>query len=204
NPMKRLILRAVAASTLIVATAVPAILAQNTAMAGSATNAPEFALTVFPLTSDEIGFSNSWGNARSGGRSHTGTDIMGPRGTPVVAATDGIVTKLGKHRLSGYFIRLDHGDGWATTYMHLNNDTIGTDDGKGGPWTAFFATLMEGDEVKAGQIIGYVGDSGNAEGTRPHTHFEVKYDGRKKNPYTYLRDAFEREERCNMPVGKPL
>ncbi len=156
---------------------------------------PRFVLTVFPQDTTEVEFSNSWGNRRSGGRGHKGTDIIGPRGTEVFAAADGTVTDMGKSRLSGYYIRIDHGDGWATSYMHLNNDTYGTDDGNGGTWTAFHPTLMEGDEVIAGQVIGYVGDSGNAEGTTPHTHFEVKYEGEKLNPYDYLSEVLEREQR---------
>ncbi len=76
----------------------------------------------------------------------------------------------------------------------------GTDDGEGGTWTAFYPTLMEGDAVRAGQVIGYVGDSGNAEGTRPHTHFELKHDGKKRNPYPYLMDVLKRENR--LPVGQ--
>lgn len=162
-----------------------------------------FVLTVFPHESADTGFSNSWGNRRSGGRRHTGTDIISPRGTEVLAVADGVITALGEGRLSGYFIRIDHGDGWATSYMHLNNDTYGTDDGEGGTWTAFFPTLQEGDEVIAGEVIGYVGDSGNAEGTVPHTHFEVKYDGDKVNPYNYLQAAFERENRLAVPLGVP-
>lgn len=154
-----------------------------------------FVLTVFPQDTTQVGFSNSWGNRRSRGRRHQGTDIISPRGTEVLAAADGVVTTLGKHRMSGYFIRIDHGDGWATAYLHLNNDTFGTDDGEGGTWTAFYPTLAEGDEVTAGQVIGYVGDSGNAEGTIPHTHFEVKYEGRKKNPYHYLTEVLDREQR---------
>jgi murein DD-endopeptidase MepM/ murein hydrolase activator NlpD len=163
-----------------------------------------FVLTVFPQDTENVGFSNSWGSRRSGGRGHRGTDIIGPRGTEVFAAADGIVTALGNHRMSGYFIRIDHGDGWATTYMHLNNDTYGTDDGEGGVWTAFYPTLMEGDEVAAGQVIGYVGDSGNAEGTTPHTHFEVNHEGQKKNPYHYLTEVLEREVRLAPATSGPM
>ena len=162
-----------------------------------------FVLTVFPQNTEEVGFSNSWGSRRSGGRGHQGTDIIGPRGTEVYAAADGVITTLGKHAMSGYFIRIDHGDGWTTTYMHLNNDTFGTDDGEGGSWTAFYATLVEGDEVTAGQIIGYVGDSGNAEGTIPHTHFEVKHEGQKLNPYDYLTEVLERELRLAPTTNVP-
>lgn len=165
---------------------------------------PRFVLTVFPQDTAEVAFSNSWGNRRSGGRGHKGTDIIGPRGSKVFAAADGTVTDMGKSRLSGYYIRIDHGDGWTTSYMHLNNDTHGTDDGEGGTWTAFHPTLMEGAEVAAGQVIGYVGDSGNAEGTIPHTHFEVKYLGEKLNPYEYLSEVFERERRVPPEPGRYL
>jgi murein DD-endopeptidase MepM/ murein hydrolase activator NlpD len=153
----------------------------------------EFSVVVFPHDTEEISFSDSWGNRRPGGRRHKGTDIISPRGTEILAVADGVVTEMGASRLSGYFIRIEHADEWITSYLHLNNDTNGTDDGEGGTWTAFFPTLQEGDEVIAGQVIGYVGDSGNAEGTIPHTHFEIKHDGEKKNPYPYLRNALERE-----------
>jgi murein DD-endopeptidase MepM/ murein hydrolase activator NlpD len=128
---------------------------------------------------------------------------MSPRGTTIVAVADGIVTKLGHSRMSGYNIRIDHGDGWFSAYIHLNNDTFGTDDGEGGVWTAFYPTLMEGDEVRAGQVIGYVGDSGNAEHTRPHTHFELKHEGKKTNPYPYLREVLERESRFPKVTDRP-
>jgi murein DD-endopeptidase MepM/ murein hydrolase activator NlpD len=152
----------------------------------------EFTLTVFPHKTADVSFTNSWGSRRSGGRRHKGTDIISPRGTEVLAAADGVVTEMGESRLSGYFIRITHAENWITSYLHLNNDTLGTDDGRGGTWTAFFPTLIEGDRVVAGQTIGYVGDSGNAEGTVPHTHFEIKHDSDKKNPYDYLTDALAR------------
>lgn len=158
----------------------------------SSGGADGFTLTVFPHRTADVSFTDSWGSRRSGGRRHRGTDIISPRGTEVLAVADGVVTEMGESRLSGYFIRITHAENWVTSYLHLNNDTLGTDDGNGGTWTAFFPTLIEGDRVVAGQVIGYVGDSGNAEGTVPHTHFEIKHDSDKKNPYDYLTDALAR------------
>lgn len=202
--MHRVLFRAVALSAILVATMTGVESIVDPTPASAAPVHPDVTFTVFPHDSDDVGFSNSWGYARSGGRRHQGTDIMSPKGTRIVAVAEGVVTKLGKHRRSGYFIRIDHGDGWFTTYMHLNNDTFGTDDGKGGTWTAYFATLMEGDVVQAGQVIGYVGDSGNAEGTPPHTHFEIKLDGKTKNPYPWLKDVWERQQRFASESGIPL
>jgi murein DD-endopeptidase MepM/ murein hydrolase activator NlpD len=169
----------------------------------SVRTADDFTLTVFPNDTTAVNFWDSWGARRSGGRRHAGIDIMAPRGTPILAVADGIVADFGTARLSGYFIRLDHGNGWSTAYMHLNNDTLGTDDGAGGEWTAFHPLLTVGSEVVAGQVIGYVGDSGNAEGTQPHTHFEVRYEGDKVNPYPLLRDAWRREMRTPEPALTP-
>lgn len=154
-----------------------------------------FTIQVFPVDTTAVSFWNSWGARRPGGRRHRGIDIMAPQGASVVAVADGVIEKMGHHRLSGYFIRVDHGAGWVSTYMHLNNDTLGTNDGAGGPWTAYFATLQVGQAVSAGDVIGYVGNSGNAEGKRHHTHFEIKHDGKKENPYQLLVDAFKRERR---------
>ncbi len=147
---------------------------------------------VFPQPSEETEFVDSWGHSRSGGRSHRGTDLMAPRMTPIVAAADGIVAKFGNGRLSGRYIVIEHADGYETWYMHMNNDTPGTDDGRGYPEYTFVAGLEVGDPVEAGQLIGYVGDSGNAEWTAPHTHFELHRDGRAINPYPYLQAAWER------------
>jgi murein DD-endopeptidase MepM/ murein hydrolase activator NlpD len=183
---------AIAATILTSGTWLAGAASAHSAAAPPAGEGTEFTLTAFPHKSAEVSFSNSWGSRRSGGRRHRGTDIISERGTEVLAVADGVVTKMGKHRLSGYYIHIDHGGDWSTSYLHLNNDTLGTDDGAGGTWTAFFPTLIEGDRVVAGQVIGYVGDSGNAEGTIPHTHFEIKHDGEKKNPYDYLIDALER------------
>ncbi|MCL1592853.1 MAG: M23 family metallopeptidase [Actinomycetia bacterium] len=151
-----------------------------------------FALATFPVDSSNVRFSDTWGASRSGGRRHSGTDIVSERGTPVVAVADGTIVKMGLHRLSGYYLVVEHKDGWISSYLHLNNDTVGTDDGEGGPWTAFFPTLVEGQEVSAGDVIGYVGDSGNAENTTPNVHFEIKHEDTKENPYPLLTDALDR------------
>ena len=137
-------------------------------------------------------FSNDWGAGRSGGRAHKGNDVFSPKGTPVLAAADGFVEKLGNGPRSGFYIKLRHADGFDTWYMHLDNDTPGSDDGRGGADAAYAADLQEGDFVEAGQVIGYVGDSGNAERTTPHTHFELHRDGRAINPHDYLEGAMQR------------
>ncbi|MDJ0791914.1 MAG: M23 family metallopeptidase [Acidimicrobiia bacterium] len=190
--------------TLMLATALITIPEPTVSQADVPDDAVPFVMTAFPHDTTAVNFWDSWGARRSGGRRHKGTDIMSPRGTEVVAVADGVITDFGEGRLSGYFIKVDHGDGWATAYMHLNNDTIGTDDGEGGLWTAINPNLAVGDEVRAGDVVGYVGDSGNAEGTQPHTHFELKYDGEKINPYPYLADVWERERRLPAPSTRPI
>ncbi len=144
-------------------------------------------LSCFPHgETDELVYDNTWGASRSGGRGHKGTDIMSPKGVEVRAVADGVVETLKSGPRSGYYVRLVHDGGWESWYMHLNNDTPGTDDGRGGEATAYAAGLSVGDVVRAGQVIGYVGDSGNAEWTGSHTHFELHIDGQATNPYPYL------------------
>ena len=201
--MHRTLLRALSALAIAATILTASVWISDPASAHPSDEAPEFILTVFPHDTAAVSFYDSWGSRRSGGRRHKGTDIISPRGTEVLAVAAGVVTEMGRSRLSGYFIRIEHEDAWTTSYLHLNNDTLGTDDGEGGEWTAFFPTLVEGDEVVAGQVIGYVGDSGNAEGTVPHTHFEVKHDGHKENPYDYLQDAWLRETVYSTEVLLP-
>jgi murein DD-endopeptidase MepM/ murein hydrolase activator NlpD len=111
---------------------------------------------------------------RGGGtRRHLGQDLMAPKMAPLVAAFDGVV-QLGYSEPSNHYkIKITADFGWRVCYYHVNNDTPGTDDGKGGTKYAFAPGLKSGDRVKAGQLVGYVGDSGNAEDTPPHLHFEL-------------------------------
>ncbi|HEX6219819.1 MAG TPA: M23 family metallopeptidase [Acidimicrobiia bacterium] len=162
------------------------------ALTARAATEPPFEV-VFPQEISKTYFSSSYGDYRSGGRRHKGNDLMAPRLTEVYAVADGIVFHVGINRLSGRNLKVDHGGGWESYYLHLNNDNPGTDDGDA-PWSLTVAPgIEEGTAVKAGQLIGWVGDSGNAEGTAPHTHFELHRDGYAINPYSILRDSFERE-----------
>lgn len=137
---------------------------------------------VFPVIG-EVHFTDTFYDARSGGRTHGATDIMGEKMQPVLAAADGVVRWTGK---TCCYLSLSHGGGWETWYIHLNNDTPGTDDGQG--W-GYAPGIEPGAVVRQGQLIGWVGDSGNAEWTAPHLHFEIRKDGSQINPYPYLLDA---------------
>lgn len=140
---------------------------------------------MFPVIGD-VTYSDTFGAPRDGGaRSHEGTDILtgGVKGLPVVAAADGIVSWIDNDCCH---LAIDHGDGWTTWYIHLNNDTEGTDDGQG--W-GIADGITEGTTVTQGQLIGWVGDSGNAEWVAPQLHFELRSHGTAVNPYPYLTDA---------------
>jgi murein DD-endopeptidase MepM/ murein hydrolase activator NlpD len=170
--------------------ALSASVAPTPALASSSHD--DFVLTHFPHIDVTSHFANDFGNARSGGRHHQGTDIFGEKHSPVLAVADGFVTAIRKGGTSGYYVRIEHRDGWESWYMHLNNDDPGTDDGRGGPALAYAPDLEVGMYVASGTIIGYVGDSGNAEGSSPHTHFELHHNGRVVNPYPYLAAAHDR------------
>jgi len=189
--MRRIALGAIAAAMVAAGVVLPAQ-PGHAIVSGTST---DFVIKAFPHETATVVFSDSWGAGRSGGRSHKGTDIMSPKGTWVVAVEDGIVERLDWNRLSGWNIMIRHADGWTSHYLHLDNDTSGTDDGEGGPEAAFADGLEVGSYVKAGEVIGFVGDSGNAEHTGSHTHFELHVDGAKVNPYPYLVAAMERKLR---------
>jgi murein DD-endopeptidase MepM/ murein hydrolase activator NlpD len=147
---------------------------------------------VFPQDATLTWFDSTFGAGKPDGRRHMGNDLMAPKLTPVYAAADGVVTRLAVTPRAGATVMLRHQGGWETWYMHLNNDNPGTDDGRAPAELMFAEGLHVGDFVAAGDVIGYVGDSGNAEGTSPHTHFELHLNGRTVNPYPYLVAAYER------------
>jgi peptidoglycan hydrolase-like protein with peptidoglycan-binding domain len=152
-------------------------------------------LVDYPLTAPVDGdhyFADWFWAARSHGIHHA-QDLMSPKMTPVVAAADGIVRlvnwtdedHMNPDRCCT--IALRHNDGWESWYIHLNNDTPGTDDGLA--W-GIADGIVPGTPVKAGQLIGWVGDSGTAELTGPHLHFELRDPtGVIVNPFRSLADA---------------
>lgn len=147
----------------------------------------------FPQETQHTVFTSSFGAARSGGRSHTGNDLMAPKMTQVYAAADGVITVVATSSLAGRYLEIDHGGGWSTRYIHLNNDSPGTDDGNADWELTVVPGLVEGSRVVAGEHIAWVGDSGNAEGSGSHTHFEIAYQGGEIDPYPLLKDAFLRD-----------
>ncbi len=115
-------------------------------------------------------FTNDWGQPRDGGRSHKGTDIFSPRGTPNVAVVSGTVffQNEGTGGISAYVT----GGGNTYYYTHLKN------------------TVGSARNVSKGEVIGHTGSSGNASGGATHTHFEIRKggpNGSRVNPYSTLR-----------------
>ncbi len=146
---------------------------------------------VFPVLGN-VSWSDTWGAPRGGGtRKHQGQDLMAPKMRPLVAAFDGVVYL--SPRPSHYTISLRSDFGYSAAYMHVNNDTPGTDDGQGGLEYAFAPGLKSGDRVVAGQLLGWVGDSGNAESTAPHCHFELSGPEGVFNAAASLRSAVKIE-----------
>ena len=138
---------------------------------------------LFPMEK-RISWVDTFGAARSGGRTHAGNDLMVAKMTPLLAVVDGkldwlnLTGKLSSYNnLPYYNILLRGDDGNDYFYVHINNDTPGTDDGKGGVQFAYAPGLTNGMHVKRGDVIAYVGDSGNAEDTAPHLHFEIHLGG---------------------------
>ena len=152
---------------------------------------------VFPLAADSVRFTSGFGDDRPGGRKHAGQDIFCPRWTPILAVVDGTVDwiltehpKPGK----GYRVLLRGDDGNLYYYDHLNDDDPGTRDNRGTPRYAYARGLKNGIRVAAGDILGYVGDSGNAEQAGPHLHFEIHITKWENpiDPAPSLREALQR------------
>jgi murein DD-endopeptidase MepM/ murein hydrolase activator NlpD len=127
--------------------------------------------------------ADTWGAARSGGRSHRGVDIFAKRGTPVLSATQGILLRTGTNRLGGQVITVLGPGRQVHYYAHLDS----------------YGLFKPGDIVLAGDTIGYVGNTGNARGTPPHLHYGI-YDPERGavNPWPMLADF---NEAASLPAG---
>lgn len=129
---------------------------------------------VFPVAGPHA-YSDTWGDYRSGGRRHKGTDIYALKGTPAVAAVNGVIQSLENQALGGLVLRLRSDNGDVYPYVHLNGYAQG---------------ISVGTRVRAGQTIAYVGNTGNASDGPDHLHFEIHPGGGAPiNPYPILRGA---------------
>ncbi len=142
---------------------------------------------VFPVVGKAT-YSNTFGSTPKG--ILPGNDIIAARKSLVVAAENGTVKFFSKYKEAGCMLVLYGVSGRTFEYLHLNNDLTNKNDntGKCVAGTAYAPGLKNGQKVKAGQVIGYVGDSGVANGTQPHVHFEV-HKSNPVNPYPYLNKS---------------
>lgn len=122
-----------------------------------------------------VHWTDTFGAPRGGGtRSHEGQDLMGRKGTVLLSAVDGWVREIVHQNDKGNRVVVQDDEGWFYVYLHVNNDTPGTDDGQATFEQAFVAGLQVGQRVSRCQPIAYMGDSGNAEDAGSHLHFEIR------------------------------
>jgi murein DD-endopeptidase MepM/ murein hydrolase activator NlpD len=119
--------------------------------------------------------ANSYGAPRDGGRrKHRGIDIKAPRGTKVVAVADGEISYVGTQNKAGRSVWLVTEAGVSFFYAHLDRWANG---------------IREGQKVRKGDTLGYVGNSGNARRSAPHLHFTIHRYSEAINPYDHLLTA---------------
>ena len=100
-------------------------------------------------------------------RFHYGVDLAAPMGTPIVATRAGVVKTTTNESSSGYYVTIDHQDGFSSKYLHMTHYIV-----------------SPGQKVSAGQTIGYVGSTGTSTGA--HLHFSILYNGTHVNPAKYI------------------
>lgn len=117
--------------------------------------------------------ADTWHAPRGTGRLHEGQDIFAPRGTPILSATSGLVYRIGENNLGGQTVSVIGSGGRVYYYAHLDS---------------YAAGLEVGDRVSTRTVLGYVGTTGNAQGTPPHLHFGVYTLKGATNPLPLLTD----------------
>ncbi len=172
-------------------------------LVGASGLAPASAATIKPIVfpvDGPVTYTDTFGACRGTAceRRHEGQDLMGKKMTRLVAAVDGVVHRVVFNNTStgGNSVTIKAADGWTYHYLHVNNDTPGTDDGKATRAQAFPSNIVVGARVTRGQLVGYLGDSGNAESAGSHLHFEIRqpppaggYTGVAINAYPSLQAA---------------
>lgn len=113
---------------------------------------------------------DTWHAHRVGGRRHEGVDIFAPRGTPVRATTEGVITRIGSSSLGGKVVWVLGPGRQRHYYAHLDR----------------YADVYAGQRVQAGAMLGYVGNTGNARRTPPHLHYGIYTSAGTINPFPLL------------------
>ena len=152
--------------------------------------APKKARIIFPVVGS-VKYRDDFGEPRGGGR-HEGNDIMAPKRAFAVAAEAGKVKLWTTSARAGCMLYLYGRSGTTYLYVHLNNDLTSGNDNRGRcvAGTAYAKGLKSGAKVAAGEPVGYVGDSGDANGVASHLHFEVHpKNGAAVSPFPYLKRA---------------
>ena len=117
--------------------------------------------------------ADTWQAQRGTDRKHQGQDIFARRGTPILSATNGYIYKIGENNLGGQTVSVIGAGGRIYYYAHLDSYARG---------------LEVGDRVSTRTVLGYVGTTGNAQGTPPHLHFGVYTATGAINPLPLLTD----------------
>ncbi len=124
----------------------------------------------------------NFGDPRDGGdRTHEGLDIMAPEGAPIVSPTEAVVIGTGSGTGSGKYVSTANPGGERFVYMHLSE-----------------ILARRGDELDVGDIIGYVGDTGNAAGGPAHLHFEIRDGRRATDPFPRITRVFPLEDKIDF------
>jgi Peptidase family M23 len=145
---------------------------------------------VFPVVG-QVSYIDDFGAPRPGG-AHQGNDLMAAKKSPAVAAEAGTVKYWTTSRSAGCMLYLYGESGTIYYYIHLNNDLTAKNDNRGKCVNRVAYAVKNGARVAAGQQIGYVGDSGDANGGMSHLHFEVHPGGgHAVSPYPYLQKAYK-------------
>jgi peptidase M23-like protein len=143
---------------------------------------------VFPVLGPTT-YVDDFGAPRQGGP-HQGIDILAPKRALALAAEAGKIEFWTHSATAGCMLYLHGASGTMYEYIHLNNDLTKKNDNRGKcvAGTAYAKGLKNGAKVTAGQVIGYVGDSGDANGLHPHLHFELHPNGgHAVDPYRWLQ-----------------
>ena len=145
-------------------------------------------MPVDDVTKREI--ADTWGAPRSGGRTHEGQDIFAPKGTKILSATNGYVYKIGENNLGGQTVSVISSGGRIYYYAHLDE---------------YAPNLKVGDPVTTRTVLGFVGTTGNAQGTPPHLHFGVYTFGfgNAINPLPLITDRAAPAPAPTMTKTKP-